>query len=283
VSGQPGELFRHRLDARSRMAVLAAARNIVGGCISLFVAGGNGRNQEAKIGVSPIRPAAGSRNTGRLAFSLAKAAGALMILSATSSERVLRERNVMKTTAAVLVMLLCCIAPVSAQSLDIAGVGFTLGSNAESAVGRLTPHSRVLVDSACDGCGRGTYRLSAMGKPSGGLQGVLFVTKYRITSITKFHDISTGDPRKAYTDALRELREQGGSECTMRTLTLNSDGDSTISYVATYAETGSRTVARGDFISKIETRCGMYRMLLELPSSPRSAFGLSIELASAAP
>jgi hypothetical protein len=189
----------------------------------------------------------------------------------------------MKISAAALIMLLCCLAPVGAQSLDIGGVGFTLGSNAASAAGRLVPHSQVLIDSVCDGCGRGTYRLSAMGKPSGSLQGMLFVTEHRITSITKFYNISSGDPRKAYTDALRELRELGGTACSMRTLTLDSTGDSTVSHIATYAETGTRTVARGDFISKIETRCGMYRMLLELPSSPRSTFGLSIELAGVAP
>jgi hypothetical protein len=189
-----------------------------------------------------------------------------------------------KSTLLIRLLMLCIAAPCAAQSLDIGGVELTLGADANAARDRLERKFRLRVDSTCAECTSGKYQLVAMARGVGGLQGTVSVSQQRIGTITKyFVDAATNDFRKTYTAAVKELYGRGGSVCSMQNRTLDPIGDSTVAYVTNDLATGSRNIAFGNFISRIETQCGRYRLSLQLPASKANRIELSLKVADEYP
>jgi hypothetical protein len=187
---------------------------------------------------------------------------------------------------ALLILSLAMVARVDAQSLDIRGMEFTLASDADSALARLSAKFQLRKDTSCSECSNGRYRLWAMSRGAGGLQGSILIANNRVQSITKYYTDSAvartgyGDIRIVYSAGMRELHSRGGDNCSMRNRTVR---DLNQPNVVNDLSTGLRFEIASDAISGIETDCGKYRLLLQLPHQ-RSQFAfLWLELTNDPP
>ena len=188
--------------------------------------------------------------------------------------------------SALLMLSIAIGSRIEAQSLDIRGVEFTLGGVADSALARLSSRFQVRKDTSCSECRGGRYRLFAMSRGAGGNEGSIIVANNRIHSITKYYADSLigrtgyGDIRIVYTAGMKELHSRGGDSCSTRNLTVR---DLNQPNVLEDWPTGIRFEVGSDAIAGIETDCGKYRLLLQLPHQ-RSQFAfLWLELTNDPP
>lgn len=160
----------------------------------------------------------------------------------------------------IAIALLLVIAPnLQAQSLDIGGIELNLGERSETALAKL----KLVYDIRYFEEFRAWFASNRASKED---VGNVQVSDGKVITLTKtYHVMPPSVANEVYTDALRELKKRGGTNCSTGHLFTPSQA-----------------------IGAIQTSCGKYKLNLYLPyrssgGEPSSFWHLSVAVGAAAP
>ena len=156
----------------------------------------------------------------------------------------------------VLIVLTLAMAWASnglAQSLDIGGIDLRLGQDVPDALKALSAY-RVQYDDQAK-----TWFVTQKRGDLFEWLGSFRAIDNKVSSISRGYTISDdGDTQRVYTRAAKDVRQHGGSNCTMRDVEFTDN-----------------------LIREIETQCGLYRLTYSFPyrfDKSRVSAGISISL-----